>query len=133
MRTISSGGVRLAVLVTGEDHKKGLNFCSEDTDFIQVGFWGYDSGKELVAHWHNYVERTVTRTQEVVHVMKGRVKSLVYSKEELLIEEVILEAGDTLVLLDGGHGYEILEDNTCVLEVKNGPYVGADKDRRRFS
>jgi hypothetical protein len=43
-----------------------------------------------------------------------------------------LERGDTIILLNGGHGYEILSDNTKVLEVKNGPYVGADKDRERL-
>jgi hypothetical protein len=36
-------------------------------------------------------------------------------------------------LLRGGHGYEILEDGTQVLEVKNGPYLGPDVDRRRLA
>ena len=36
------------------------------------------------------------------------------------------------MLLRGGHGYEILEDGTQVLEVKNGPYLGPDVDRRRL-
>ena len=30
-----------------EWEKGGLNFYSEDNEFIQVGTWGYDSGKEL--------------------------------------------------------------------------------------
>jgi hypothetical protein len=37
-----------------------------------------------------------------------------------------------MVLLAGGHGYEILEDNTKILEVKNGPYLGASEDRKRI-
>jgi hypothetical protein len=45
---------------------------------------------------------------------------------------MIVDEGDILILLQGGHGYEILEDGTQVLEVKNGPYIGADLDRRRF-
>ena len=32
----------------------------------------------------------------------------------------------------GGNGYDIMEDGTQVLEVKNGPYVGAEADRKRF-
>ena len=40
--------------------------------------------------------------------------------------------GDVVVLLWGGHGYSVLEDNTQVLEVKTGPYVGAELDRRRI-
>ena len=37
-----------------------------------------------------------------------------------------------MICLEGGHGYEILEDNTRVLEIKNGPYPGPEKDRRRL-
>jgi len=48
------------------------------------------------------------------------------------VAELVIGTGDVAILLRGGHGYEILEDGTEVLEVKNGPYVGADRDRRRL-
>lgn len=35
-------------------------------------------------------------------------------------------------MMNGGYGYRILEDNTKVIEIKNGPYLGAEKDRRRL-
>ena len=56
----------------------------------------------------------------------------IFDEEGGLVERLELGAGDTLILLNGGHGYEILEDNTQVLEVKNGPYPGAEADRRRI-
>jgi hypothetical protein len=37
-----------------------------------------------------------------------------------------------MVMLKGGHGYDILENNTQVLEVKNGPFTSVEKDRERF-
>ena len=40
--------------------------------------------------------------------------------------------GDVVILLRGGHGYDIIEDGTQVLEIKNGPYLGAEVDRRRI-
>ena len=46
-----------------------------------------------------------------------------------------LSAGDideAMALLRHGHGYEILENDTRVLEIKNGPYPGAERDRVRF-
>lgn len=131
-RTIEHDGVRLATLITTADRAAGLSFFSEDTDFIQVGMWRYDSGKHLQAHIHNVVPRTIDRTQEVICVLQGRVKSVVYTEQEQPCEEVVLETGDVLILLAGGHSYEILEDDTQVLEVKNGPYPGAEADRRRF-
>lgn len=110
----------------------GLNFFSADEEYIQVGTWGYDEGKELLAHTHNEVSREVLWTQEVLYIRKGRIKAGVYDTSEQLVEEIEAGEGDILILLRGGHGYHILQDGTEVLEVKNGPYVGADRDRRRL-
>jgi|TARA_Y100000992_G_scaffold234562_1_gene165422 hypothetical protein len=109
-----------------------LNFFSDDEDFIQFGTWGYNSGKELKAHIHNEVVREVKWTQEVLYVRKGKLKARIYDKEEKLVDNIIVNEGDLIVLLHGGHGYDIIEDGTQVLEVKNGPYVGAEVDRKRF-
>lgn len=112
--------------------KDGLGFFSDDQDFIQVGAWGYGSGKLLKAHIHNAVPREVQWTQEVLYVRAGRIRATVFDIAERPVTELVGAEGDILVLLRGGHGYEILEDGTQVLEVKNGPYVGAELDRRRF-
>ena len=122
----------LARHIPTEDWSDGLSFYSEDEEFIQVGAWGYDTGKELFAHIHNEVERKVYWTQEVLYIRKGSINAKIYDLDENLVDEIVAKEGDTLILLRGGHGYTILEDGTQVLEVKNGPYVGADKDRRRI-
>lgn len=111
---------------------KGLKFCSEDKEFIQVGIWGYEKGKELKPHIHNKVTREVAFTQEVIFVKQGSIKADIFNKKEKKIAEIVLTEGDLIILISGGHGYKILEDNTKVLEVKNGPYVGAEADRRRI-
>lgn len=111
---------------------EGLNFFSQDSEFIQVGTWGYGEGKELKAHIHNEVSRQVLWTQEVIFVRSGKLRARIYNTEEQLVEQLIVVAGDVIILLRGGHGYDILENGTQVLEIKNGPYVGADLDRRRL-
>jgi hypothetical protein len=134
MKQVSWGGQVLGILLTKSDILDGLNFATSDDDFLQVGTWGYDSGKSLLPHIHNKgVERKIDRTQEVIHVIQGRLRARLFSEDELEIESLELNTGDTLILLGGGHGYEILEDGTKVLEVKNGPYVGPQLDRRRIS
>jgi hypothetical protein len=110
----------------------GLAFFSSDEDFIQVGTWQYPAGKQLLAHIHNECTRTVLWTQEALLVRKGKLRAKIYDTRETLVQEIIVSAGDVIILLRGGHGYEILEDGTQVLEIKNGPYVGADADRRRL-
>lgn len=112
--------------------KDGLTFFSQDNDYVQAGTWGYPAGKELKAHIHNEVPREVLWTQEVLFVKSGALKASIFDSTEAKVAEIIVTAGDVIILLRGGHGYEILQDGTQVLEVKNGPYVGADRDRRRL-
>ena len=40
-----------------------------------------------------------------------------------------LGPGDVSITLYGGHNYEILEENTRVLEYKTGPYYGQTEDK----
>lgn len=110
----------------------GLNFFSQDGDFIQVGVWGYGAGKELKAHIHNEVPRQVLWTQEVLFVRTGRLRARIYNTREELVGQLEVATGDIIILLRGGHGYDILENGTQVLEIKNGPYLGAEVDRRRL-
>ena len=110
----------------------GLQFFSPEGDYQQVGVWGYDQGKSLLAHSHNEVSREVLWTQEVLYIRAGRVLAEIYDTTDKRVAELEAGAGDILVLLRGGHGYRILEDGTQVLEIKNGPYVGANADRRRL-
>jgi hypothetical protein len=112
--------------------KDGLNFFSQDEDFIQVGVWGYGAGKELKAHIHNEVKREVLWTQEVLFVRTGKLRANIFDTNENKVAAIEVNAGDVIILLRGGHGYDILEEGTQVLEIKNGPYVGPDMDRRRI-
>jgi len=133
MKIICDHKLKLATFISKSDIAKGLSFYSEDHDFVQVGTWRYDKGRRLADHAHNVVDRKANRTQEVIYVMQGGVKAFVYSEDERLIEEVLLKEGDFMIFWNGGHGYEILEDNTLVLEAKNGPYLGVEKDKRRIN
>lgn len=129
---IVNGDLVLAIIVRTNDWESGLNFVSSDEDYQQVGLWTYDQGKKLAPHTHLTTRRVVLHTQEVVIIKEGRVRADIYTEKEEYLKSVELGEGDIIILLNGGHGYEILEDNTKVIEVKNGPYVGVDKDRRRL-
>lgn len=130
---IKEGDLVLARHIPADEAwQDGLSFYSENDDFIQVGIWGYGAGKELKAHIHNKVKREVLWTQEVLFVRKGRLRANIFNTTEKKVAELEVSAGDIIILLRGGHGYNILEDGTQVLEIKNGPYVGPDMDRRRL-
>lgn len=111
---------------------EGLKFFSGNDDYLQVGTWGYEANKALLAHRHNIVNRETLWTQEVIFVRQGSVLAQIYDSKQNQVAELTIKAGDVLVLLAGGHGYSILENSTQVLEVKNGPYPGAEADRTRL-
>jgi hypothetical protein len=54
-----------------------------------------------------------------------------YGKDQRYLESRELEAGDTIMLVSGGHGFEVLEE-IAMIEVKQGPYSG-DADKTVFS
>src|SRR5882724_7300228 len=114
LRQIRDGETLLARFIPADAWKQGLSFFTDDSDFIQVGSWNYDAGKSLLPHVHNHVERVVLWTQEVIYVRKGSLLATVFNREGRAIEDVEVGTGDTLVLIDGGHGYKILEEGTEV-------------------
>ena len=36
------------------------------------------------------------------------------------------------ILIELNHGYEILEDDTKIIEAKNGPFVDVETDKTKF-
>ena len=122
----------IAIIYREKDWKEGLNFITPDSLFIQVGSWWYQKGKKLDSHVHNEYERVASRTQEMTYVKSGSMKVKLYDEEMKYLQQFILHAGDLAVFAYGGHGYEILEDNTKIIETKNGPFTDVSKDKVKF-
>jgi len=120
----------LAVVLRDGDWPQGLSFHTKDEDFLQIGTWNYPKGEKSSAHSHRIAERVSNRTNEVIYIKKGRVRAGIFSEKDNLVREVILGSGDLIVIFGGGHAFETLEEGTQVLEVKNGPYPGIEKDKR---
>ena len=127
---IEDKGRVLAVILRGTDFPEGLNFHTKDEDFLQVATWNYQKGRKSSVHSHKIAERMSNRTQEVVYIKRGKVKAEIYSEDDKLLKEVILKEGDSIIIFGGGHSFEVLEDKTQALEIKNGPYPGLERDKR---
>ena len=48
-----------------------------------------------------------------------------YDDNKTYLKSHILEKGDVILLIEGGHGFEVIEEVEMV-EVKQGPYAGDD-------
>lgn len=122
-------GNSLALIVRHSYAPISTRFLTPDDYKQQLGFIVYPAGGNVVAHVHLPIKRNITGTSEVLIVRQGRARLDIYRADKTFLMSRILETGDLVLLIDGGHGFEFLEE-TILVEVKQGPYTGyTDKER----
>lgn len=99
------------------------------TEYLQISTKKIPSGMRFEPHKHNEIERTTDITQEAWVILKGSIMATFWDIDDTVIEETKLNEGDCAVVYRAGHGFEVLEDNTILYEVKTGPYFGMEKDK----
>ena len=133
MEEIRSDDGRIIAIVARRDFgKDGVNFVSKDDFPLQLGISSYRKGATIKAHFHIEREIKINKIQEVVHIESGRTRVNLYDLTGKKFKSVELSDYDTILFVDGGHGFEILED-TKIIEVKQGPYFGKDEDKRMIA
>ena len=120
----------LAMIIRNNYICEGVDFITPNEYSQQVAYMHHPKGKVIDAHVHNLVHRNVVMTQEVLFIKKGILRVDFYDEYEDYLESRNLKAGDIILLVSGGHGFEVLEEVEMV-EVKQGPYAG-ENDKRRF-
>ena len=131
LETIRHDGAILAIIIMDSFDKPGVNFCTPENFSQQVAYLRHPRGKVIEAHVHNFVHREVLVTQEVLYIKRGKLRVDFYDAKRRYLESRILRTGDAIILVSGGHGFEVLDD-TEMIEVKQGPYLG-DSDKTRFA
>jgi mannose-6-phosphate isomerase-like protein (cupin superfamily) len=121
----------LGLLLRSSYSSSGINFFTPDEFSQQLAYMNRPAGYVIQPHVHNPVKREVHYTNEVLFIRSGRVRVDFYDEDKNYLESRILMAGDVLLLVHGGHGFEMLEDSE-IIEVKQGPYAG-EADKTRFS
>ena len=61
-------------------------------------------------------------------VQRGVVAVQLFSDDKQLLKEVVLRAGDAIVLIHGVHAIRVIEDMQCI-SVKQGPFLGTEFDK----
>lgn len=123
-------GELFAIVIRNSYDKEGITFFTDETLSQQLAYMNHPKGKLIQPHIHKPIERTVAYTQEVLIIKDGILKVDFYSEEQTFLESTLLNKGDTILLIKGGHGFSVIED-VKMIEVKQGPYAG-DKDKIRF-
>jgi hypothetical protein len=125
---IKHNDIVFAILIPASHSSPGIEFFTDASYSQQLGFMARPEGYVIPAHVHLPVPRQVTYTQEVLFIRKGIVRVDFYDKHEAHICSRVLEAGDVILLAQGGHGFTMLSDAE-IIEVKQGPYTENDKQR----
>lgn len=120
----------IAMILRRDIINEGIEFYTSSDSAQQIGAMAWSAGHTITPHIHRIVERTVMRTQEVLIIRRGKVRVDLYDEDQIYLESHIVETGDIIFLSSGGHGFTMLED-TVMVEVKQGPYVGV-QDKVRF-
>ena len=112
------------------DEIDGRTDIAPESEFLQLATLKMEKGKTFKPHkhiWKPTEEKCIA--QESWVVIKGSVKVIMYDLDDKIISTPILYPGDCSMTFQGGHNYEILEEDTVVYEYKTGPYKGVENDK----
>jgi mannose-6-phosphate isomerase-like protein (cupin superfamily) len=131
VETVQKDGCLFALIVSHRYDKPGISFFTSNDLSQQLAYMKHPAGKTIDAHLHKPVPREVHYTQETLLIKRGKLRVDFYDENQAYFESRILESGDVILLVQGGHGFEVLEELE-MFEVKQGPYAG-DQDKLRFN
>ena len=131
IESIEHAGRLLALIISHRYDRPGVSFFTPNELSQQLAYMRHPAGKIIEPHVHNPVPREVHFTQETLLIKRGKLRVDFYDDQQKYLESRILEAGDVVLLIQGGHGFEVMEELE-MFEVKQGPYTG-DVDKTRFT
>ena len=114
-----------AILIPSAARTEGISFFSPENFGLQLGLINRKSGYEVKAHAHNQISRQVSITQEFLLVKSGKIIVNIFDEISTLIYSLTLAEGDSVLLAKGGHEVIFVEDSS-LLEIKQGPYLGKE-------
>ena len=123
---IRDGEAVVAMIFRSDYRPEMTEFATTDDLPFQVGYVVYPAGGVITAHRHVPLERHLTTTTEALFVKTGRAVAYFYGADGTLLETHEIAEGDFVLLLGCGHGFR-MEEETVLVEVKQGPYFGADE------
>jgi hypothetical protein len=120
----------IATIIRANFLPNKTTFVTPDDYYQQAGFVVYPQGGAVQRHIHLPLQRHLVGTPETLLVRQGQVEADLYAIDKSFLGTWVLNEGDLLLLVGGGHGFRFVED-TVLLEIKQGPYTGL-KEKEQF-
>ena len=111
-------------------NKKGINFFTNPKLNQQVAYMHHPTNHLIQPHTHKNSLRKIKGTTEVLIILDGILKINFFDNKKKYIFSKIAQKNDIIILLTGGHGFEV-KKNCKMIEVKQGPYSKSE-DKFKF-
>jgi hypothetical protein len=128
IEAIDYDGKHYAEVIRANARVEKTRFFSPAESSFQFGLLAHEAGFIESAHYHRPFSRTIDDLQQMFVVQRGVVAVDLYADDGTKLREVILKAGDAIVLIHGVHAIRVIEDMQCI-SVKQGPFLGAEYDK----
>lgn len=119
----------LAILVRRQYEPQETTFLTPASFKQQLGFVVHGAGSEIPRHEHLALERHIRGGSECLIVRRGESEVTIYNRRREEVCRRVVREGDILLLVDGGHRFRQITE-TMFLEIKQGPYPGAEEKER---
>ena len=112
-----------ALIIRSNFKKKGIHFITDRSDSFQLGYINYKTNHKIIPHYHPNQKKIVNTTSEALIIKKGSIQVNFFEleKQKKYFKSKILKKGDTILILRGGHGFNVIK-NVEMIEIKQGPY-----------
>ena len=130
MEIFDDFGNLLGLYVSKDSFEDGKKFLTKNESEFQVGVFNLDQGEEIISHIHKDQNRNIVKTSEAITVISGKLKVNFFDINQKYLRSIEVSSGESIILVSGGHGIEIIEDSKFI-EIKQGPYK-EEADKIRF-
>ena len=103
-----SSGQIFALIMRNTYEPDGVNFITSGDNPLQLGVLKHQQGHKIKPHTHRSSPKTINEAHEVLHISYGKVEAEFYDSAGEKVGSAVLNSGDTILLLSGGHGFNIL-------------------------
>lgn len=123
-------GELVAIIVRKNFKTDGIHFFTDNDLTQQLAYMSHPKGHKIEPHYHREAKRVITATCEALFIVSGAVRVDFYDFEWNVVEHRIIKNGDVILLIAGGHGFEVIEE-AVFFEVKQGPFVASEDKVKR--
>ena len=128
VETIEFHGTKYAQVIWADTRATQTTFFSPPESSFQFGLLAHEAGFVEPPHLHQPIKREINDLQQMFVVQRGVVAVQLFADDKTLLKEVVLKAGDAIVLIHGIHAIRVIEDMQCI-SVKQGPFLGTENDK----